>query len=502
MECALCSISIDKTDDHRLLDCGVCKRDDIFVHEDCISTYLKKEGRGQAQKTGFKCPTVLGNGKPCKGIISKSHPYVATNEAKKEKARQAAANPPSPLHPAPRGASTTAKGSVAKSVKTAMSNSSRPAIVKLGQGGPPLRPAHPTTMLVLGDFLAQPTRTAPPPNVPPPVTASVTGNVWLARVREAHAKQLASACQGQAQQPSQGSNDAEEVAGYASGEDDLAWSSASGSTAGGADISTPGGAHCLLLDSLSPQSSLLASPATLGSAPPSPTMEKNLAQQLMEQVASTTIGSKDDLTASTTPTHVTSENSSAIATIAMVRNLITSGQLAWVAPVAAELQEVMQAAAGGGSILFCTLMANDSSNLGSSDDPIVAVQPVFELSLTPLGLTGCGSGDLTQTVGVKVVRDARTLACYNPADYFGPGYSLVSFEVLVHWAGEAGVGSKAVVAQGVPIRRSQILAAGDVTSTSAVLNYQCQQEACAQSALSDSDDELALELASLCGCSC
>ncbi|KAG2422500.1 hypothetical protein HXX76_015969 [Chlamydomonas incerta] len=405
---------------------------------------------------------------------------------------------------------------------------------------PAIPPSHPTTTFVLGDFLARapladPPSVPTPPPIPAPTTTPATGNAWLDRARAA-ALQSRQAQQGvgkqapQAQRPqtrlpqaelpqqlSQGSDEAEDVASFASGDEDCAWSSASHSicsSSGGS--STPGATTCTALGSLSPTASLLASPANPGSPLPSPSLAKQLAQGLNEKTVTLSTGFGAP---AATLDQAIDVSSSPATSIAAIRNLICSGQLAWLAPVATELQHVMTAAAGGGQVLFCTLTSGaDGSTMppGDAADPIVAVQPVFELSVTPVGLSGCGTADLSQALGVKVVRDPRTLACYNPEDCFGPGCSLVSFEVVLpaagaHVSGLKGAAAQPVVAQGVPIRRSQILAAAGVATGSeeaaaataaALPSTQCQLTARAQSFQSESDDELALELARLCGCNC
>ncbi|PNW83850.1 hypothetical protein CHLRE_04g217951v5 [Chlamydomonas reinhardtii] len=517
LKCTLCNKLIDPVDDYRLLDCGVCNRDDNCVHEDCIGTYLKKEGRDQAQKTGFKCPTTLANGKSCKGHISKSHPHVASNEKKKE-ARRA---PSQPRHNStPHGGATkaTAKGSVVQAVKAAMTQQ---LVVKPSSGpsstrfSPPLPPAQPSNNFTLGDFFtwalpAAPSATNTTPPAPLPTTTTSCGNVWLDRTRQAYAKgltvpqghqaqQVVSAETQLLQQLSERSEEAEDAVSFDSANESLTLSATSDSTSSGTSVSVPSSATlCMLLGNLSLDApTLLGSPGNLGSHLPSPSMDKPQVQELVVQEldqVSTVICSK-------------------VASVTTIRNLICSGQLAWLTPVATELQQVMMAAAGGGQVLYCSLINGDGSSSlpnGDTTDPIVAVQPVFELSITPTSLPSCPMAlDLTQTMGMKVVRDPCTLACYNPEDCFGPGYSLVGFKVLLPEAGEemegsnSSVSKQSVVAQGVPIRRSQILAAGGMASASEAPQVAIgATPVSTQSFLTESDDELALELGRLCGCSC
>ncbi|GLC38770.1 hypothetical protein PLESTB_001451300 [Pleodorina starrii] len=87
--CSLCSQVVEPETYYRQLDCSRNCEDNVF-HEACIEKYLRKNGRGAEQKTGFACPATLSNGKPCLGTIKKTHMRLPANSKKKELNKQAA----------------------------------------------------------------------------------------------------------------------------------------------------------------------------------------------------------------------------------------------------------------------------------------------------------------------------------------------------------------------------------------------------------------------------
>ncbi|GFR49262.1 hypothetical protein Agub_g11280 [Astrephomene gubernaculifera] len=88
--CVLCNLTVTEQEYRREIDCPSQSCPGRVYHEDCIAAYLKRTKYSKDRCTGFPCPAILSNGKPCPGYVCKMHTFFPSNPKKKQARLEAA----------------------------------------------------------------------------------------------------------------------------------------------------------------------------------------------------------------------------------------------------------------------------------------------------------------------------------------------------------------------------------------------------------------------------